>query len=65
MSLISRSRSWGLVVQALAPSPKGMSLASSMASSILFTRNTKATGPKNSSLAVGESRGISVKIVGG
>ncbi len=39
-----------VLVQALAPSPKRVSLAMRMASSRSFARNRHATGPKNSSL---------------
>src|ERR1039458_4245525 len=49
-SLMNLSVSAGSFVHALAPSPKRLSLAIWIASSISLTRKTDATGPKNSSL---------------
>ena len=45
----NRARSASVPGQALAPSPKGLSLATLIASSMSLTRNSSATGPKISS----------------
>ena len=64
MPATRRSISAGSRVQADAPRPKRLRLASEIPSSRLPTRKRLATGPKISSTAAGESGGTSARTVG-
>ena len=64
ISSMKRARSFSSFVHAAEPSPKVVAFASSIASSIVLTRNSEATGPKISSRYAGESFGMSASTVG-